>query len=75
MWRRWASPTKPNAGYAEAEPLFKRALAIRENALGPEHPNVTKTLENYAATLRKIGHDDRAARMEARAKTIRAKSE
>ena len=26
--------------YAEAEPLYKRALAIREKALGPEHPDV-----------------------------------
>ena len=25
--------------YAEAEPLYKRALAIREKALGPEHPD------------------------------------
>ena len=25
--------------YAEAEPLYRRSLAIRENALGPEHPN------------------------------------
>ncbi len=26
--------------YAEAEPLYKRALAIIEKALGPEHPPV-----------------------------------
>ena len=26
--------------YAEAEPLYQRALAIREKALGPEHPDV-----------------------------------
>ena len=26
--------------YAEAEPLYKRALAISEKALGPEHPDV-----------------------------------
>ena len=26
--------------YAEAEPLYKRALAIREKALGPDHPDV-----------------------------------
>ena len=26
--------------YSEAEPLFKRALAIDEKALGPDHPNV-----------------------------------
>jgi tetratricopeptide (TPR) repeat protein len=26
--------------YAAAEPLYKRALAIRDKALGPEHPLV-----------------------------------
>ena len=26
--------------YADAEPLYKRALAIREKALGPDHPDV-----------------------------------
>ena len=26
--------------YAEAEPLYSRALAIREKALGPDHPEV-----------------------------------
>ena len=26
--------------YAEAEPLHKRSLAIRERALGPDHPGV-----------------------------------
>jgi len=26
--------------YAEAEPLYNRSLAIREKALGPEHPDV-----------------------------------
>ncbi len=37
----------------EAEPLHKRALAIWEKALGPEHPDVPTSLENYAAMLRK----------------------
>ncbi len=52
--RRWA-PTTPMSAqslnnlavlyqaqgrYAEAEPLYKRALAIREKALGPDHPDV-----------------------------------
>ena len=27
------------ASYDEAEPLFARALAIREAALGPDHPS------------------------------------
>ena len=30
--------------YAEAEPLGHRALAIREKALGPDHPDVARTL-------------------------------
>ena len=34
--------------YAEAEPLYKRSLAIREKALGPEHPDVAKSLDNLA---------------------------
>ncbi len=61
--------------YAEAEPLYRRSLAIQEKALGPEHPNVVQSLENYAALLRETGRADEAAEMEARAKAIRAKYE
>ncbi len=59
--------------YAEAGPLHQRALAIREKALGPDHPHVAQSLENYAALLRKTGRSAEATRMEARAKAIRAK--
>ncbi len=59
--------------YAEAEPLYKRALAIWEKALGPEHPDVATSLENYADLLRKTGRVSEAKEMEARAKAIRAK--
>jgi tetratricopeptide (TPR) repeat protein len=34
--------------YREAEPLYERALAIREKALGPEHPDVARNLNNLA---------------------------
>jgi CHAT domain-containing protein/tetratricopeptide (TPR) repeat protein len=34
--------------YAEAEPLYKRSLAIREKALGPDHPDVAASLNNLA---------------------------
>ncbi len=54
---------------------YQRSLAIRENALGPEHPDVAQTLENYAALLRQTGRSADATKMEARAKAIRAKSE
>ncbi len=59
--------------YVEAEPLYKRALAIVEKALGPEHPYVAKILANYAALLRKTGRGTEASKLEARAKAIRAK--
>ena len=42
--------------YAEAEPLYKRSLAIVENALGPEHPKADQALEYYAVLLRETGH-------------------
>ena len=37
---------------AAAEPLYKRSLLIWEKALGPEHPKVATSLENYAKLLR-----------------------
>ncbi len=41
--------------YAEAEPLHRRALAIREVALGPEHPDVGTALNGLALVLRRPG--------------------
>ena len=61
--------------YAEAEPLYQRALAIDEKALGPEHPDVATSLENYASLLRETGRAGDAAEMETRAQAIRAKYE
>ena len=46
-----------------------------ERAKGPEHPYVAQSLENYAVLLRETGRGAEAAKMEARAKTIRAKYE
>ncbi len=59
--------------YAESEPFYKRALTIVEKALGPEHPNVATSLENYALLLRATGRTAEADKMEARAKAIRVK--
>ena len=56
--------------YAEAEPLYKRSLAIREKALGPEHLDVATSLENCAMLLRMTNREDEAVKMEARAKAI-----
>ena len=43
------------AAYAEAEPLFHRALEIRESQLDPEHPDVAYSLNNLALLLQKKG--------------------
>ena len=34
--------------YTQAEPLYRRALAIREQSLGPEHPYTANALSNLA---------------------------
>ena len=44
-----------------------------EKALGPEHPKVATSLENYAGLLRATGRTAEADEMEARAKAIRDK--
>ena len=41
--------------YAEAEPLYKRALAIDEKALGPDDPSVGTSLNNLAELYRAQG--------------------
>lgn len=37
--------------YAKAEPLYQRALTIREKALGLDHPYVAGTLTNLGQVL------------------------
>ena len=45
--------------FADAEPLFKRALAIRERSLGPSHPDLAQSLNNMATHYEKQGrHGD-----------------
>jgi tetratricopeptide (TPR) repeat protein len=41
--------------YSQARPLFERALAIREKALGPEHPHTADSLSNLARLLQEQG--------------------
>src|SRR5271165_1025339 len=43
------------AVYSEARPLFERALAIREKALGREHPSTATGLNNLALLLKDQG--------------------
>ena len=57
--------------YAEAEPLCRRALEIREKALGPEHPATALSLNNLAELLRDRGDFDGAEPFYRRALEIR----
>jgi tetratricopeptide (TPR) repeat protein/predicted Ser/Thr protein kinase len=41
--------------YDEAKVLYERAIAMREQMLGPEHPDVAGTLNNFATTLSATG--------------------
>ena len=39
------------AAYASARPLYERALAIREKALGPDHPDTATSLNDLAVLV------------------------
>jgi hypothetical protein len=58
--------------YAQAEPLYKRALAIEEKVLGPEHPRLALTLENIAEVCRETGRAQEAKALATRAARSRA---
>ena len=45
----------PHARYSQAAPLLRDALAIREDALGPEHPDTATALNNLANLFRDQG--------------------
>ncbi len=46
---------KNQGRYAEAEPLYKRALAIYEKKLGPDHPDTGISLNNLAGLYKNQG--------------------
>ena len=54
----------------EAEPLYWRALAIKEKLLGDEHPDVAITLNNLAVLLRLRGKPGEATELFRRALAI-----
>jgi tetratricopeptide (TPR) repeat protein len=59
------------AQYPQAEPLYQRALAIREQQLGPEHPDTALSLNNLAELHRAQGKYEQAEPLYQRALAIR----
>ena len=78
--RRRHQPQQPGAcstshqgRYAQAEPLYQRALAIREKALGPDHPDAAASLNNLAVLYDNQGRYEQAEPLYHRALAIREK--
>ena len=60
--------------YGEAEPFYKRALAIFEKFLGSNHPSVATSLNNLATLYSVQGRDIEAESLRKRALAIREKT-
>jgi tetratricopeptide (TPR) repeat protein len=61
---------KAQGQYAQAEPFFRRVLAIREKSLGPNHPDVATALRNLAQLYRATKRIAEAEQLEERAARI-----
>jgi tetratricopeptide (TPR) repeat protein len=64
---------KDQGNYAEALPLYQRALAIFEKVLGLEHPSVVISLSNLAVLYKDQGNYAEALLLHQRALAIREK--
>src|SRR5215475_621658 len=60
--------------FGEAVPSAERALAIRENALGPMHPDVAESLDNLGELYYEQGAYPKAEPLYVRALDIREKA-
>jgi tetratricopeptide (TPR) repeat protein len=65
---------KKRGKYAEAEPLYKRALGIYERAVGPDHPDVATGLNNLATLYEAQGRYEEAEPLYKRALGIYEKA-
>ncbi|MFQ5896988.1 MAG: tetratricopeptide repeat protein [Candidatus Methylomirabilia bacterium] len=61
---------KAQGQYAQAEPLYQRALAIKGKVLGPEHPSLATSLNNLAGLYVAQGEYARAEPLYKRALAI-----
>ena len=62
------------AAYAQARPLYERALALKEKVLGPDHPETALSLNNLALLLQDQGDLAGARPLHERALAIREKA-
>ena len=65
---------KSRASWTDAEPLYTRALAITEKALGPDHPDTAAQLNNLAGLYQYTGRLAEAEPLYERASAITEKA-
>jgi tetratricopeptide (TPR) repeat protein len=65
---------KKRGRYVESEPLYKRALGIREKMLDPDHTDVAESLNNLASLYYEQGRYEEAAPLYGRSLGIREKA-
>ena len=66
--------TATSGARSEAADLFRRAIALCESTLGPDHPLYGAVLARYAIYLRRINDKGAARKVEEHVRQIRAKS-
>lgn len=71
---QWAALLHQRQSYAEAEPVHKRLLALRENSRGPRDPLVATSLNNLGLVYAVQGRHSDAVICYERALTIRRSS-
>jgi eukaryotic-like serine/threonine-protein kinase len=69
-----AAVHRATSAYEEAKTLHERALAVRENVLGPEHPEVATSLNNLVVVHYVTGAYEEAKAVSERALAIREKA-
>jgi tetratricopeptide (TPR) repeat protein len=60
--------------FSDAEPLYKKAIALREKASGLHSKDLAILLENYAKMLRLAGRTPEAEKIDSRVHAIYAKN-
>ena len=69
-----ATLRKIQGHYADAEPLFRRALSIKKKASGPEHPAVAAIMNNLAEICHLLGRSRKPKRSDRQAIVILEKA-
>jgi tetratricopeptide (TPR) repeat protein len=66
---------KDQSKYANAVPLYERALRIQVKNVGPDHPKLLRTLTGYVAVVRELADQAKATELQSWIDSIQSKSD